>query len=84
MTIEPGETEEVVLRWTVPSSYVTNRYHLYIQKQPGLDVQELVWDLAAGGSASVRSSLPVLRERGDGWQLRDSFDVDLPIQVTLE
>jgi hypothetical protein len=84
MTIEPGDTETVVLRWTVPSSYATNQYRLYVQKQPGLDVQEFVWDLTAGSSGAVRSSLPVLHERGEGWQLRDSFEVDLSIQVTLQ
>ena len=84
MTVEPGSTETVTLGWTVPSSYVSDKYALYIQKQPGLDIKEFVWDLSALGTARVRSSVPVLHERGDGWQLRDDYSVDIPLRVTFE
>ena len=74
--INPGETKTIELEYTVP--LLSNVYQLHIQKQPGLEVENL--DLLFSGREIIKST-PELNKMGDEYfantNLRRDIDLNL-------
>jgi hypothetical protein len=83
MRIEPGQAQTVQLEYAIPARAAASDYHLYIQRQPGLDISDFEFTLQKGGSVrSVDSDHPLI-EWPDSWRLHDQLKEDLDLQIVL-
>jgi hypothetical protein len=84
LVVEPGETKETQIQWTTPHAYAGTDYALYIQRQPGLEVSGLTWELSVTGSVRLGQSSPALTATNGIWRLSHPLATDLPISVSFE
>lgn len=84
MKIEPGQTQAVQLEYAVPAGVVASDYHLYVQRQPGLDVSDFEFTLQKSADLVVGASEPALKEWPDSWRLRNTLSRDLDLVIHLK
>lgn len=82
MEVEPGATKTVQLEYAVPAAAAGNPYHLYVQRQPGLDVANFELTFEKPG-LMVADSTPSLVEWPDSWRLHSTLERDLQVTANL-
>jgi hypothetical protein len=83
-SIEPGSTQTVQIEYAVPARFVSSDYHMYVQRQPGLDVSDFEFTLQKGSALPSIISEPKLTEWPDSWRLHDTLLRDLDISVRMK
>lgn len=84
MSVEPGTTGTVQIEYVVPAQYAASDYHLYVQRQPGLDVTNFEFALQKSASVALASSQPSLTEWPDSWRLNSDLVRDLDMAIRLK
>ncbi|KKT50885.1 MAG: hypothetical protein UW43_C0001G0050 [Candidatus Yanofskybacteria bacterium GW2011_GWA1_44_21] len=80
----PGETKTVTIQYSVPDKYIGGDYNLYMQKQPGLIVDEFNYSLSLPSNTAVIESQPTLDRISDGYILSRKFDNDIDLKIKLK
>jgi len=84
MIMDPGQEEVVEINYITPRNVSNNSYNLYVQKQPGLVVNNFEFSLDNTGGRPVSSSSPTLNKADDKYILSGKLENDLPINIDFE
>lgn len=80
--VDPGQTKKVELEYFLPAK--TNKdYSLYVQKQPGLRIEDFEFNFTASGEQSLENAEPILNKVGDNYILKGILDKDLDLKFQL-
>jgi hypothetical protein len=78
---EPGKTRTVTLEYSSPTGKEDNTYRLYVEKQPGLKINNA--QLIFKGVGPIAGSLPVLDRIGEDYVLNSTIEKDIPIEIRV-
>ena len=81
---DPGKTKSVTFEYLVPKEYSEKNYRLYVQKQPGLEVNSFDFTLRPPINLSVKEASSFLGQIGDVVSYSASLESDLDIKVKME
>ena len=84
MVVDPKEEQIVEIEYSTPLRPITTSYELYIQKQPGLVIDNFEFSLDGQNISNRINSTPVLNKIGDSYILNGSLENDLPIKINFE
>jgi len=84
MIVDPKGEQTVEIEYSTPLRPVTTSYELYIQKQPGLVIDNFEFSLDGQNISNKIESTPVLNKIGDRYILNGSLENDLPIKLNFE
>jgi len=84
MIVDPKGEQTVEIEYSTPLHPVTTNYELYIQKQPGLIIDNFEFSMDAQNITNKVESTPVLNKIGDRYILNGSLENDLPIKLNFE
>ena len=83
MITEPGKEKVVELEYQVPLS-PGDDYKLYVQKQPGLTVNNFQFSIYGMDNREVEGSNPRLNQVGNLYTLERKLNSDLPMEIRFK
>ncbi len=84
MITDPGQTKTVTVRYKVSGALADNSWQLYIQKQPGLEVQKFALSMSKPSGLIPTESYPLLNQGGVKYDWTGPLDNDLQVKVNFK
>ena len=84
MVVDPGESKTVELSYTVPAELADKNYKLFIQKQPGINIDKMELVLDARDNKRISGTAPLFNLIGTVYALDTSLNEDFPLEVEFK
>jgi len=84
MIVDPGRTRTIEVNYTVSTDLDDGSYELYIQKQPGLRLNNFEYIVIGPSNLKLTHSAPELDNIGNIYILNDNLEKDLPVTLLFE
>jgi len=84
MIVDPGSSRIVELEYAVPAAVVNSNYSLYVQKQPGLNIQSFNFELSKPEEIAITSATPSLNKIGSLYTFSGKLEKDILVDIDFK